>query len=60
LQSLYPRNLWINRGYPFEFFENYVDHIMGYKMIYDSLNVESDPKLERIKTLKKGVCKVIM
>jgi len=28
---------------------------MGYKRIYDTLIVESDLKLERIKTLKKRV-----
>jgi len=33
---------------------------MGYKRIYDTLSVESDPKLERIKTLRKEVCKVIV
>jgi len=33
---------------------------MDYKRIYNTLSVESDPKLEKMKTLKKEVCKVIM
>ena len=50
----------MNRGYPFEFFDKYIDNIMDYKMIYNTLSVKSDPKTEKIKTLKKEVCKVIV
>ncbi len=50
----------MNRGYSFEFFDEYIDNIMDYKRIYNTLSVESHPKREKIKTLKKEVCKVIV
>jgi len=50
----------MNRGYSFEFFDEYIDNIMDYKRIYNTLSVESHPKHEKIKTLTKEVCKVIV
>ena len=44
----------------FEFSNICIDDIMGYKTIYDTLSVDSPLKLERIKTPKKQICKVIM
>jgi hypothetical protein len=45
---------------PFNFYNEYIDNVMDYKRIYNTLGVESDLKLGKIKTLKKQVYKVIV
>jgi hypothetical protein len=50
----------MNRGYSFEFLDKYIDNIMDYMMIYNTLSLESHPKPEKIKTFKKEVYKVIV
>ena len=60
MQSLYPKNLWINKPYSFNFYNDCIDNVMDYKKTYNTLGVESDLKLGKIKTLKKEVYKVIV
>ena len=60
MQSLYPKNLWINKLYSLNFYNECIDNVIHYKRIYNTLGVESDLKLGKIKTLKNDIFKVIV